>query len=167
MFLLLHRIIFSVYGKLQYWYLFFRHRKIGRHSIASLSSADHSIESRSGFGNVGTACHIMSEVEANLSQASHASSTTLTPARSVPDIEMDQVCHVPYQQLDSRKLLNQLSSQTQSIISDGSQVTNYSWISKLLMIWLICGRKILLLLNMGLECLHYLLVASYDKVWNF
>ena len=50
----------------------------------------------------------------------------MTPARSVPEMEVEpQITNVPYQQLDSRHLMGQLSySQTASITSDGSQVSS-------------------------------------------
>ena len=50
----------------------------------------------------------------------------MTPARSVPEMEVEpQITNVPYQQLDSRHLMGQLSySQTASVTSDGSQVSS-------------------------------------------
>ena len=55
-------------------------------------------------------------------KSSSSNSTQMTPARSVPEMETEQVISVPYQQLDSKRLMGQLSSQTASITSDGSQV---------------------------------------------
>lgn len=52
----------------------------------------------------------------------------MTPARSVPDMDQmtDSTTHVPYQPLDNSKrgLPGQLSSQTASMASEGSQVSN-------------------------------------------
>ena len=54
-----------------------------------------------------------------------AGAICLTPARSVPDMETKcKSSHLPYQKLDSltQKYPRQLSSQTASFASDGSQV---------------------------------------------
>lgn len=52
----------------------------------------------------------------------------MTPARSVPDMDQmtDSTTHVPYQPLDNSKrgLPGQLSSQTASMASEGSQVSS-------------------------------------------
>ena len=55
-----------------------------------------------------------------------ASEACMTPARSVPDMDqMTDSTHVPYQPLNEAKrgLPGQLSSQTASVASEGSQVS--------------------------------------------
>ena len=56
--------------------------------------------------------------------------TSLTPARSVPDMETkSKSSHLPYQKLDSltQKYPRQFSSRTASFASDGSQVTIFRY----------------------------------------
>lgn len=90
-----------------------RVRKLGRHSVVT-SSCEHSSISYEGAPNAPLPPCCKSPV--------------LTPARSVPEMELEQSSSVPYQQLDSRRLLmGQMSSksQTASVASDGSQVSMY------------------------------------------
>ena len=64
------------------------------------------------------------EDEFHADPLSGAEAACMTPARSVPDMDTDQTStHVPYQPLDnSKRLPGQLSSQTASMASEGSQV---------------------------------------------
>ena len=62
-------------------------------------------------------------VSPSAASGNSANSACITPARSVPDMDTDQASHVPYQPLDtSKRLPGQLSSQTASMASEGSQV---------------------------------------------
>ena len=63
------------------------------------------------------------EAAEKIENVSSGGSACITPARSVPDMDTDQASHVPYQPLDnSKRLPGQLSSQTASMASEGSQV---------------------------------------------
>ena len=89
-------------------------RKVGHapHSIV--------IDPQDGGGGVAEKIENVSPSETS------GGSACITPARSVPDMDTDQASHVPYQPLDnSKRLPGQLSSQTASMASEGSQVSVY------------------------------------------